>query len=276
MAATADVLEKDRRPGRVTATMNSLKTIQSGLCGIIGLVPAAMAQDKNTPTLPGVPYTVHDMERPQPPKVATGGAVEIPPPADAKVLFGGEWDGSFTGEWRVEDGVLIASPRDIRTKEEFGAIQLHLEWRIPAGRKVNGQGGGNSGVFFMNRYEVQILESHDNETYPDGQAAALYGQYPPRVNASAPQGEWQSYDITFVPPVYEDGEVTSPATVTVIHNGVMVHHAQEYLGPTSHKKLASYPKDHPETGPIRLQWHGDPIEFRNIWVRPLGAYDSGE
>ena len=271
------MLEKNVRSACVSLiTYPNKHMIKTALLGLLalGMMPMAMAQKKDTPMLPTAPYRVHDMDRPQPPMVKTGGAAEIAPPADATILFGGEANDHWTKMWKVEDGIMIASPGGTKTKEEFGAIQLHMEWRVPAGRKVNGQGGGNSGVFFMGRYEVQILQSHGNQTYPDGQAASLYGQYPPLVNATAPQGEWQSYDITFVPPVYEDGKVTKPALVTVIHNGVVVHNAQEYLGPTSHKKVATYPKTHPEKGPIRLQWHGDPIEFRNIWVRPIGEYDS--
>ncbi len=206
------------------------------------------------------------------------GAVEVKPPSDAKVLFDGSnldaWttDGGEAG-WEIRDGVMVARDKDLHSKESFGAVQLHIEWKIPAGRKVGGQGGGNSGVFLMNLYEVQMLQSHGNPTYPDGQAAALYGQRPPLANATLPQGEWQSYDIAFEPPVYEDGKLKTPAMVTVIHNGVVVQHGEHFQGPTQHRTLASYPDTHPETGPLRLQWHGDPIEFRNIWVRPLGQRD---
>jgi len=228
----------------------------------------------DTPQLPGVPYVVHDGTRPQPPTVATAGAVAVRAPEDAKVLFDGSGTDAWNGKWEVRDGILVASPGDLVSKDSFGAIQMHLEWRIPQGREVVGQGGGNSGVFLMGMYEVQILQSHGNKTYPDGQAGSMYGQKPPLVNASAPQGEWQSYDILFHPPEYEGGKVTKPALLTLLHNGVVVQHAQEYLGPTQHKKLASYPKQHPETGPLRLQWHNDPIEFRNIWVRPIGGYDA--
>lgn len=252
---------------------------------LAALVPVGAAADESTdfgfgdkpdhPQLPGVPWVVHDGTRPQPRKVEVAGAVVIPPPGDATVLFDGKDTSAWTANWPVKDGVMTAADQDILTKESFGAVQLHLEWRIPAGRQVKNQSGGNSGVFFMDRYEVQILESHDNKTYPDGQAGALYGQMPPLVNASAPQGDWQSYDIVFVPPVYQDGKVGSPARVTVIHNGVVVQNNEPYLGPTGWRVLASYPAEHPEKGPIRLQWHKDPIEFRNIWVRELGGHDGG-
>lgn len=223
----------------------------------------------NTPKQPWSDYTVHDSTRPHPVKVKTAGAVTTPAPADAIVLFGGKNTDAFTRAWKVNDGIMIASPGDTRTKQAFGSIQLHVEWRIPAGRKVKGQGGGNSGVFLMDRYEVQVQESHTNVTYADGQAAALYGQYPPKVNASVPQGEWQSYDIIFEAPVYSKQGMEKPAYITVIHNGVVVHNRQQLQGPTTHKKVAKYPRTHPEKAPIRIQWHGDPIEFRNIWVREM-------
>lgn len=233
----------------------------------------------NTPQLPGVPYVVHDGTRPQPPVITGSGCIAAKAPSDAKVLFGGAsldaWqNGGKPAQWKVQDGSLVAgAPGNLQTKDSFGAIQLHLEWRIPAGRKVDGQGGGNSGVFLMGLYEVQILQSNGNKTYPDGQASALYGQLPPLVNASAPQGEWQSYDIAFEPPVYEGEKVVKPAKVTVIHNGVVTQHGESYLGPTQYRKLGAYPAKHPATGPIALQFHGDPVEFRNIWVRSLGQRD---
>jgi hypothetical protein len=244
-----------------------------------GLAEDKVVGFKDTPTIPGTHFHVHDPDRPQPPVVETAGAVVVKPPSDATVLFDGKnldaWK-ARGGEapWEVRDGVMVAKGKDIMTKEEFGAVQLHVEWRLPEGRKVSGQGGGNSGVFFMGLYEVQILQSHNNKTYPDGQAASLYGQVPPLANATSPQGEWNSYDITFVPPVYADGKVQTPAKVTVIHNGVIVQHAEAFHGPSGYRSLSVYPKTHPEKGPIRLQFHGDPIEFRNMWVRPLGEIDK--
>ncbi|HEY8961198.1 MAG TPA: DUF1080 domain-containing protein [Luteolibacter sp.] len=226
---------------------------------------------------------MHDGTRPQPPVVTPTGSIVVNPPSDAKVLFDGtpalvasSWvNGDKPAAWKVKDGSLIAgAPGNLNTKESFGAVQLHLEWRLPAGRKVDGQNGGNSGIFFMGLYEVQILQSNNNKTYADGQATALYGQLPPLVNATLPQGEWQSYDIAFEPPVYAGGKVTKPAKVTVLHNGIFTQHGEAYLGPTQFRKLASYPANHPATGPISLQFHGDPVEFRNIWVRPLGQHDA--
>jgi hypothetical protein len=232
-----------------------------------------------TPKLPGSPFHVHDGKRPLPPAIGSAGALLVKPPSDAKVLF----DGSSLDAWatrggkpafQIRDGVMVASGRNIETKESFGAIQLHFEWRLPAGRPVDGQKGGNSGVFLMGLYEVQVLQSHKNPTYADGTAGALYGQTPPLVNATTPQGEWQSFDIAFEPPVYDGEKVSRPAKVTVIHNGVVIQHGESYMGPTQWRKVATYPVKHPETGPISLQFHGDPMEFRNIWVRPLGKRDQ--
>jgi hypothetical protein len=230
------------------------------------------------PKLPGVPYVVHDPARPQPRMIETAGAVVVKPPSDAKVLFDGTSLDAWTTNggppaWVIKDGAMVANAKDIQTKESFGAVQLHFEWRCPAGRKVEGQSGGNSGAFLMGLYEVQVLQSHNNPTYPDGQAGAIYGQLPPLVNATAPQGEWQSYDVAFEPPVYKDGKVIKPAKVTLFHNGVFVQHGEAYLGPTEHRRLASYPEKHPESAPLRLQFHGDPMEYRNMWIRPLGERD---
>lgn len=214
-------------------------------------------------------YGVHDETRPRPPKVSNRGAVTTKAPEDAVVLFDGKNTDAFTKVWRVKNGVMVASPGSTDTKQSFGSCHLHIEWKIPAGREVNGQAGGNSGLFLMKMYEVQVMESHTNVTYADGQAAALYGQTPPMVNASAPQGEWQSYDIIFEAPEYNDEGVVTPAYVTVIHNGVVVHAHQKYYGPTVFRKVANYPQTHPEKAPIRLQWHNDPVEYRNIWVKEL-------
>jgi len=170
---------------------------------------------------------------------------------------------------------MIASKEgNNHSKKSYASCQLHIEWRVPADRQVDGQKGGNSGVFFMDMYEVQILESHTNVTYADGQAGALYGQYPPLVNPSLPQGEWQSYDINFTAPVYKDGKCIEPTRITVYHNGVLIHNNQAFQGPALHKLVTSYPKEHPKKGPIRLQWHKDPIEFRNIWIRDLSGSDK--
>ena len=262
-------------------TMKKLYYITVCSAGVMaGIVFAdGFGVKSGNPKLPDSPYEVHDGTRPQPRVVENAGAVVVKPPADAKILFNGTnldaWtSGGGAAAWQMVDGAMVAAKTDISTKESFGAIQLHAEWRLPAGRKVHDQGGGNSGIFLMGLYEVQILQSNNNKTYPDGQAASLYGQYPPLVNATTKQGDWQSYDIIFTPPVYEGETVKEPARVTILHNCVVVQISKAYLGPTQHKTLASYPKTHPAAAPIRLQFHGDPIEYRNFWVRPLGTYDQ--
>jgi hypothetical protein len=235
---------------------------------------------QNTPLIPGTKWHVHDGERPQPPLVTPGTFSTQEkagtPPSDAIVLFDGKdltkWKGP-KGEpgWKVENGeiVIVKGGGTLTTKEEFGDIQLHLEFTAPTPPKGNGQGRSNSGLFFMGRYEFQILDSHNNPTYPDGQATALYGQVPPQVNASRAPGEWQTYDVVFTAPRFnEDGTVKSPGTVTALHNGVVVHNHSAYIGGSTHQRLAKYSK-HGLTGPISLQDHGDPVRFRNIWVRPI-------
>jgi len=177
--------------------------------------------------------------------------------------------------WPIKDGALVAAPGYLQTKEHFGKCQIHLEYRIPAGREISGQKGGNSGVFIAGKYEIQVQESHTNVTYADGQAGAMYGQYPPLVNPCVEQGEWQSYDIIFEPAKFdkESKELLSPAVVTVLMNGVVLHHAQPFMGLSTFRQVAQYPKGGvPEKGPLKLQWHNDPVEFRNIWIRDLGEY----
>lgn len=253
--------------------MKTYPLMAGAILATCGIVQGEVQGYTDGPKLPGVPYTVHDPARPQPRIVETGGAVVVKPPSDAVVLFDGKSLDAFTPGWKVRNGVMVAQDHDIQSKESFGAVQMHFEWRLPAGRKVNGQGGGNSGVFLMGLYEIQVLQSHNNKTYPDGQAGSIYGQLPPLVNATSPQGEWQSYDLTFVPPVYEGEKVVQPAKLTLFHNGVVVQNGEVFLGPTEHRKLASYPKNHPEAAPLKLQFHGDPMEFRNMWIRPLGKRD---
>ncbi|MCB9890125.1 MAG: DUF1080 domain-containing protein [Planctomycetes bacterium] len=272
---------------------------------VFGSFASSAPQDglgyQDTPIVRG--YHVHDGTRPQPTHVTPG---TMPaqqrlqePPSDATVLFDGTsldaWRGS-KGEagWKivVPEAVeslltdkwmeVVRGTGTISTKEEFGDCQLHLEWRTPVTSKGKGQGRSNSGVFFCGRYEIQVLDSFENRTYPDGQAAAMYGQWPPRVNASRPAGQWQSYDIVFEAPRYNaDGDLASPAFATVFHNGICVHNRQAFDGPTGHKRAAAYGKaprgttDGIERGPLSLQDHGDPVAFRNIWIRPLHTYDEG-
>jgi hypothetical protein len=161
----------------------------------------------------------------------------------------------------------------IRTKEQFGDFQLHLEWATPTQITDSSQGRGNSGVIIHGRYELQVLDSYNNPTYADGHAGALYGQWPPLVNASRKPGEWQTYDIVFEAPRWEQDKLVKPANVTVFHNGVVLHHRKEFIGEVRHKEVARYGR--PVTqGPIQLQDHHNPMRFRNVWIRPLGDYDK--
>ncbi len=196
------------------------------------------------------------------------------PPSDAVILF----DGSSLDKWKgnddkpapwnlVDDRAMEVAPGKggITTRDEFGSFQLHIEWASPAEVKGEGQGRGNSGVYLHGRYEVQVLDSWNNKTYPDGQAGALYSIAPPLVNASRKPGEWQSYDIIFNAPESMEGGTQKPATVTVLHNGVLI---QNHVA-VNRATTASPLKGLPEKGPIHLQDHGNPVRYRNIWLRPL-------
>lgn len=218
------------------------------------------------------------MDRPRPPVVDPGPErPPVPAPSDAVVLFDGtdlsEWqteDGG-TARWLVRDGYAEVAPGtgSIRTKRSFGDVQLHVEWAAPAPPTGTGQARGNSGVFLMSRYEIQVLDSYQNDTYPDGQAAALYGQTPPLVNISRPPGQWQTYDIVFRAPRFAaDGSVTERARATIFHNGVLVHDHVPFTGGTVHQRRATYER-HDARLPLMLQDHGDPVRFRSIWVREL-------
>src|SRR5688572_8596514 len=240
--------------------------------------PSGPSQEKpsvgysDTPFLPGNKWRVHDVDRPAP-KVVTPGESGAPP-SDAIVLFDGKdlskWkSGAKDAAWKLADGFMeVNGSGSIETREEFGDLQLHLEWAAPAAVESSSQGRANSGVFLMGRYEVQVLDSFDNRTYADGSAAALYGQHPPLVNACRKPGEWQSYDIVFKAPRFEGETLVSPALVSVIHNGVLAHHAEAFLGATAHKTLPKYAPHAPQ-GPIQLQDHGNPVRYRNVWVRRL-------
>ena len=239
----------------------------------------------DTPVIPGQTYRVHDKNRPQPRIVTPGTASTLEQagaaPSDAVVLFGGTdlsgWAAQRGGDagWKVENGYVEVVPGtgDIQTKHEFGDCQLHLEWASPWIVKGESQGRGNSGVFLMGRYEIQVLDCYDNPTYADGTAASVYGEFPPLVNACRKPGEWQTYDIIWTGPRFEGETLVRPAYVTALHNGVIVHHHTELVGPTGHRNTYPYVLQ-PTTGPLRLQDHGDLVRFRNIWYRPLTGYDQ--
>ena len=205
------------------------------------------------------------------PEMVTPGDRCGEPPSDAVVLFGGTDLSAFEGgeKWDVTHGVATVGGGTITSKRAFGDAQYHLEFRTPAEVKGNGQGRGNSGLYIMGKYEVQILDSYDNPTYFDGQAAGLYKQFPPLVNASRGPGQWQTYDVLFEAPRFDDnGSLVRPAYATVLHNGVAVQVHQELRGGTSWTDVPAY-EAHPDKLPFSLQDHGNPVSFRNIWVREL-------
>lgn len=238
---------------------------------------------------PDPAWLVHDRDRPLPPVVKPGtlSTQDQPgvPPADAVVLFDGKdlsgWvamDGSPT-RWEVKDGSLVCVPGSgyVRTLQSFGDCQLHIEWSAPTPVVGSSQGRGNSGVFFgVNRYEIQVLDSHENKTYADGSAGSVYSQYPALVNATRPPGEWQTYDIIWTAPRFDvAGKLLSPARMTAFLNGVLVQNNVELTGPTAWIGRPSY-QAHPERLPIAMQDHGNPVRFRNIWIRELGSHRHPE
>lgn len=249
------------------------------IAGCLGAVPDASQQAPigydDTPMQPDGQWRVHDIKRPRPRIVAPGPFVPVEPPADASVLIGkgnelAAWqmtDGSPV-TWPIAGGVLSSGKGFIQTRKLFTDVQLHVEFATPDKVAGNSQDRGNSGVFLSGVFEIQVLDSYDNVSYADGQAAAMYGQHPPLVNASRGPGEWQSYDIVFTAPRFEGETLKSPANVTVFHNGVVVHHARPFWGPTAHRRILPYAPSNAR-GPIRLQDHGNPVRFRNIWVRDL-------
>jgi hypothetical protein len=198
-------------------------------------------------------------------------------PSDAIILFGGQdlskWEGENGGpaSWKVEDGCFTVVPGkgSIKTKQSFGDVQLHIEWKAPFDAVGDGQDHGNSGIYLQNRYEIQVLDCYTNKTYVNGQTAAIYKQYAPLVNACRPTGEWQTYDIIFMAPRFnENGTLFAPATMTILHNGVLVQNHVTIQGTTEHKGLPSY-KAHDLKQPLLLQDHGNRVSYRNIWVREL-------
>jgi hypothetical protein len=228
------------------------------------------------------PWAIHDGNRPQPPIITPGtpSTQDQPgkPPSDAVVLFDGsnlsKWeadnDKNEATKWVVNNGAMECVPGSgyIRTKDKFGDIQLHVEWAAPTKVEGDSQGRGNSGVFLMGMLEIQVLDNYNNPTYSDGTAGAAYGIMPPMVNALRPPGQFQSYDIIFRRPVYKDGVALDPGYVTVIENGVVVQDHTMLEGPGGHmarSKIGPFP----EVGPLKFQDHGNPVRYRNVWIRPL-------
>lgn len=223
-------------------------------------------------------WKAHDLSRPAP-SVVTPNEKLGGPPSDAVVLFDGtdmaQWRGAGGGEakWKIVEGAMESVPNSgfVFSREEFGDCQVHLEFASPKTVKGNGQGRGNSGVFLLGEFEIQVLDSYENLTYADGGAGSIYGQHPPLVNASKKPGQWQSYDIVFRRPRFDDnGKLKTPARLTVLHNGVVIQDGSEAYGPTNwiaHKKYG--PIKNKTKGPLSLQDHGNPVRYRNIWVRRL-------
>jgi hypothetical protein len=224
-------------------------------------------------------WAPNSMDRPQPPVVTPGPAQPpVPPPADAIVLFDGtdlsQWasdNDSGPAKWQVQDGNMVVVPGTggIHTKRAFGDVQLHIEWSPPTPPKGESQERGNSGVFLMSHYEVQVLDIYHNLTYADGMAGAVYGQTPPLVNPARPPGEWQTYDIVFHRPHFDkNGKVTVPARVTVFFNGVLVQDNTVITGWTVNAARAVY-RPHADALPLALQDHENAVRYRNVWVREL-------
>ena len=262
--------------GRLSALFVALLATGTGCADRTELGDTSEATESGE-TSEALPQHPEDTEVWEPePKTVTPGR-EDTPPSDAIVLFGGidlaGWtheDGS-AAEWYIEDGVMTVAPGtgNIRTRQGFGDVQLHIEWRTPAEIVGDGQGRGNSGIFLMERYELQVLDSYENRTYSNGQAGSIYKQHIPLVNASRAPGVWQSYDVVFTAPRFAgDGTVVSPAYMTVFHNGVLIQNDVEIQGPMVFIGLPEY-EAHGDRAPILLQDHSNLVSFRNIWVREI-------
>jgi hypothetical protein len=257
-----------------------MKAAAWSVLALAGAATRATAQErpgfKDTPMLPGGKWHVHDSDRPEP-KVVTPGATAASAPSDAIMLFDGKSLAAWRPEkkpWTLRDGavtvpIVEGGAGALITRESFGDVQLHLEFRSPNPPEKSSQDRGNSGVWFMQRYEVQILDGYHNPTYADGGVGAVYGFKPALVNASRRPGEWQSYDIVFERPRFgADGKLVRPAYVTALLNGVLVQNHQAMLGATMWRHVAQY-EAHADAAPLQLQDHNSPVSFRNIWVRRL-------
>jgi len=251
------------------------------IAAVAAFCAAILAQQKNpgytdTPILPGQRWHVHDPARPHPP-VVTPGATPGAPPSDAIVLFDGKdlshWtqQGRPDVKWPLRDGYFEvgSGTGDLVSREQFGDAQIHVEWSEPPGIGGESQDRGNSGVYLMGRYEIQVLDSSGTVTYADGQAGALYGEFPPLANPTRHPGEWNVYDIVVDAPRFDGGKLLKPMFVTLLFNGVLAHDHRELTGTTEHRVVGTY-KPHAD-GPLLLQDHGARVRYRNIWVRRLAA-----
>ncbi len=245
---------------------------------------------EDTPYLPGQQWHVHDARRPHP-RAITPGTQSTQErsgkaPSDAIVLFDGKdlshWRSSRNGKlspptWKLGNGFMevAGGTGDLVSKEKFGDAQIHVEWAAPVPPRGSSQERGNSGVIIMSRYEIQVLDNYQNPTYADGYAGAIYGQFPPLVLPAREPGQWQTYDIVFEAPRFENSKVVKPAYVTVLYNGVLVQNHQAILGSVAYRQVGTYAA-HAAEEPLLLQDHGDPVRFRNVWVRRLAGYDRPE
>lgn len=241
---------------------------------IFSLIQLSMAQ------VPTIKWKIHDPNRPNPPIITPGTAstqeAAGTAPSDAVVLFDGKDLSKWVGEdgkparWKVENGYMEVAGKtgNISTRDSFGDCQLHVEFSEPTPPEGESQERGNSGVFLMSTYEIQVLDSYENKTYADGQAGAIYGQYPPQVNASRPPGHWQTYDVIFHAPRFTNGKLKTPARITLLQNGVLMQDNVVLTGPTAHGERPPY-KAGPDKMPLQLQDHGNPVRYRNIWIREL-------
>jgi hypothetical protein len=273
--------------GVATNAQDETKPVDEGAAKVLpkGRTKSGLPAEGYTDTLliPGQKFKVHDKDRPEPSIVDPGTASTAQKagtaPSDAIVLFDGKDLSNWTGKndkagWKVENGYAeVNGTGSITTREKFGSCQLHVEFASPVEPKGKSQGRGNSGVIIMGKYEIQVLDSFKNRTYSDGQAGSIYGQYPPLVNASRGPGQWQTFDIIFEAPEFDGDELKKPAFVTVIHNGVLLHHRTQLVGRVFHKDPSRYDA-HEAKLPLLLQDHGNPVRYRNIWIRPLTGYDE--